>query len=342
MSGKTALETYRLLWDAIKSGQVWHGEFLNRKKNGEEYWEAASIAPVFDEAGVTTHYVAVKEDITPRKKAEEEIEALNARLAARALELETANEKLNTAFQELEATNRELEKTNCELAAANSELEAFNYSVSHDLKKPLTNINGYCQVILHLKADNLDEQTRNYIDDIYSGTLRMNRLIDTLLDFSRLSHCEMVQQTISLSSMAAEIAAELRLSMPARKVTVKIAENVEAYGDMALLKVVLGNLLDNAWKYSARKEKALIEFNVKECDGEPVYFVRDNGAGFDMALADGLFSPFQRLHSRDEFTGHGIGLAMVQRIIQRHGGRIWAEARPDEGATFYFTLPRGE
>ncbi len=339
-SGKTDHGVYHDLWRTISSGQVWHGEFLNRKKNGSLYWEAASIAPVSDEQGTITHFVAVKEDITARKKAEEEIEALNARLAARAAELETANKKLNAAFRELEAANRELEKTNRELEAANHELEAFNYSVSHDLKKPLTNINGFCQVILHLNAEHLNEQTRKYIEDIYSGTLRMNRLIDTLLDFSRLSRCDMVREAVNLSGIAVEITAELRLSGPQRRTTFRIAEGVKAYGDMALLKIVLGNLMGNAWKYSAGEEDALIEFGVTENGGEQVYFVRDNGAGFDMDQAGGLFTPFHRLHSRDEFPGHGIGLATVQRIIQRHGGRVWAEAKPGEGATFYFTLPQ--
>jgi PAS domain S-box-containing protein len=340
-SGQTAPEIYKSLWSAITSGHVWHGDFLNRKKNGEMYWEAASIAPVFDETGEITHFVAVKEDITLRKRAEEKIEALNANLAARAAELETANKKLEKAFHELETANNELEMANRELAAANNELEAFNYSVSHDLKKPLTNINGYCQVILHLHADQLNEQTRRYLKDIYSGTLRMSGLIDTLLDFSRLSRCEMVRETVDLSGMAAEIAAELRLAGPERRVMFKIAEGAKACGDASLLRVMLGNIIGNAWKYTARKEAGVIEFNMTEHDGKPVYFVRDNGAGFNMAEADGLFSPFHRLHNRDEFAGHGIGLAMVQRIIQRHGGRVWAEAKPEKGATFFFTLPPG-
>jgi PAS domain S-box-containing protein len=339
-SGQTESELYQSLWSTIISGHVWQGKFLNRKKNGELYWEAASIAPVFDEGGGITHFVAVKEDITFRKKAEEEIEALNATLAARAAELETANIKLEEAFHELEAANHNLEMTNRELAAANNELEAFNFSVSHDLKKPLTNINGYCQVILQLHSDQLDEQIRQYLKDIYSGTLRMSGLIDTLLDFSRLSRCDMVRETVDMSAMAAEIAAELRLAGPERRITFKIAEGVKVFGDASLLRVMLGNIIGNAWKYTARKEAALIEFDMTENEGKPVYFVRDNGAGFDMANANGLFNPFHRLHNRDEFAGHGIGLATVHRIIQRHGGRVWAEAKPEEGATFFFTLPQ--
>ena len=331
-SDLTAPDLYRNLWKTITSGRVWHGEFLNRKKDGDLYWEAASIAPVFDEEGKISHFVSVKEDITSRKRAEEEIEALNASLEARALELETVNNKLKDAFHEVEAANRELE-------AANREMEAFNYSVSHDLKKPLTNINGYCQVILHLHAEELNEQTMHYLKDIYSGTLRMNRLIDTLLDFSRTSRCDMVKENVNLSGMARELAEELKRSEPERQVKFKIEDGVFAYGDASLLRVVMGNIIGNAWKYSARNETTTIEFNMMGHEGKRVYFVRDNGTGFDMAEADRIFHPFHRLHSREEYSGHGIGLAMVQRIIQRHGGRVWAEAKPEEGATFYFSLP---
>ena len=338
-SDMTSADTYQALWSTINSGRVWHGEFLNRKKSGELYWEAASIAPVFDEKGVVTHFVAVKEDITQRKRAEEEIEALNNSLAARAHELIEANCRLDAAFHELEGANQQLEMTNRELEAANRELEAFNYTVSHDLKKPLANINGYCQVILHLFADQYDGQSRRYLQEIYSGTLRMSKLIDTLLDFSRLSRCDMVREKIDLSSLATEIAAELRLAAPERRVSFKIAKGITAYGDVNLLRVVLVNIIGNAWKFSANNEEAIIEFGMTEYNGRPAHFVRDNGVGFDMAQMDGLFTPFYRLHCQEGFAGHGIGLATVRRIIQRHGGQVWAEGKPDEGATFFFTLP---
>jgi PAS domain S-box-containing protein len=338
-SSITSPETYRTLWRTIIANREWHGEFLNRKKDGELYWESASISPITDEDGVITHFVAVKEDITARKRAAEEIEALNANLELRAVELETANFRLEEAFHEVEAANHQLEMTNHELGAANQELEAFNYTVSHDLRKPLTNINGYCQVILNLCANQLDETSRRYLQEIYSGTLRMNKLIDTLLNFSRLSRSEIVRKRVDLSGMANDIAAGLMLSAPRRQVTFMIADGVTANGDGGLLKVVLENLIGNAWKYSGRKEAAVIEFGMTGEGREPAYFVRDNGAGFDMAQAGTLFAPFHRLHSREEFEGHGIGLATVQRIVQRHGGRIWAEAKPEEGATFYFTLP---
>lgn len=249
-------------------------------------------------------------DITARKRAEKEIEILNATLAARAYELEIANQ----------------------------ELEAFSHTVSHDLRRPLTIINGYCQLVQELCSANLDEQCRGYIQEIHDGTLRMNRLIDTLLNFARLTRSELHRETVDLSQMARVVAAELKVGEPERSVTFTIAEGVTVNGDPKLLRVVLENLLGNAWKYTGKREDAVIEFGVTEVDGKPAYFVRDNGSGFDMVYSDRLFAPFQRLPGTSEYTGHGIGLATVQRIVQRHGGRVWAEGEVGKGATFYFSF----
>ena len=331
-TGMTSPETYRELWSTISSGRVWRGEFLNRKMNGEFYWESASIAPVFDEAGIITHFVAVKEDITSRKRAEEEIEGLNARLESRARELEEINRRLDAAFHDLEAANHKLE-------LSNSELEAFNYTVSHDLKQPLTNINGYCQVILKLFASQLDGQSSDFIRKIHLDTLRMSNLIDSLLTFSRLSNCEMVGKKVDLSRTATEIAIELRHTTPERRMKFVIAEGVTVYGDANLLRIAMGNIMGNASKYCSKKEEAVIEFGSKDHAGKQVHFISDNGVGFDMRAIDGLFTPFRTLHDRKDFAGYGIGLATVQRIIHRHGGRIWAEGNPGKGATFFFTLP---
>ncbi|KAF0216067.1 MAG: PAS/PAC sensor signal transduction histidine [Geobacteraceae bacterium] len=259
--------------------------------------------------GKATSYVFLR-DITARKRVEEEIEILNTNLAARAAELETANR----------------------------ELEAFSYTVSHDLRAPLTNINGYCQIMLHVCADRLDDECRGFMQRVFDEAQRMDHLINTLLNFSRLTRCEMHSKTFCLSETAQAVAAELRQKGHERRVTFTIAEGVEVDGDARLLRVVLDNLLSNAWKYTGKQESACIEFGVTESGGKPTYFVRDNGAGFDMRYADRLFCPFQRLHSKEEFEGHGIGLATVQRIIQRHGGRVWAEGEMGKGATFYFTL----
>jgi PAS domain S-box-containing protein len=296
---------------ALKNGAEWCGEFLSRKKGGETYWESASVSPGVDTAGAVTHYVAVKQDITERKRAEQEIAALNGSLATRARELEIANK----------------------------ELESFGYTVSHDLRSPLTIINGYCQVMQQLYGDSLNDQCRDFVKEMYNETIAMNRLIDTLLNFSRLSRKELHREVVDLGEMAQGIAAALRCKEPARRVELVMADSVPANGDADLLRVVLDNLLGNAWKYTGRADVARIEFGVSEGEGAPVYFIRDNGAGFDMAHADKLFAAFQRLHNDDEFEGIGIGLATVQRIIQRHGGRIWAEGAAERGATFYFTLP---
>ncbi|GFO57240.1 hypothetical protein GMSM_42470 [Geomonas sp. Red276] len=310
-SGKTPPEVFKGMWQAITGGQPWHGEFINRKKSGEYYYEAASVAPVTDVDGTITHFVAVMEDITDRKQAEEEVGRLNAELASRAGELE----------------------------AANKELEAFNYSVAHDLRQPLNVIGGYCQGIKMHCGGRLQEECKEMLQQAYNGTLRMNRLIDALLHFSRLGRVEPLRETVDLSGLVHGVAEELKLPHPERRVEFRIADGVMATGDANLLRVVFANLLGNAWKYSAATENALIEFGVTEIGGVPAYFVRDNGAGFDMADAHKLFIPFQRLPGAEEVRGFGIGLATAERIVVRHGGKIWAEGAPGRGACFFFTLP---
>jgi light-regulated signal transduction histidine kinase (bacteriophytochrome) len=226
-----------------------------------------------------------------------------------------------------------------ELEAANLELDAFNHSVAHDLRKPLTIINGYSQLIMELYGEKMDPQCRKDLSEIYQGTLGMSRLIDALLDFSRLAHSELHKETVDLTEIAKTIVAELRLAEPDRKVEVQIAEGITALGDPQLLRVVLENLIGNAWKYTSKITDAVILFGMSFSAHIPIYYVRDNGAGFDGSQADKVFIPFHRLHSAEEFAGFGIGLATVKRIIQRHGGRIWAESEEHKGAVFYFTLP---
>jgi len=309
-SGKTPPEKYSELWRTITSGNNWHGEFLNRKKSGELYWESVSISPIHNEEGVITHYVSVKEDISDRKQAEQKIESLNIMLAARAQELEVANE----------------------------ELEAFNFTVSHDLRSPITSIHGFSQVLLEKCVDCFDEQCLNYVNIIHKEIRRMDAMVKALLKFSRLSRQEMDHEDVNLGAIAATIAMELQLRNPERRVRFTIAEEAHCTGDPALLRVVLENLIGNAWKYTSRKAETHIEFGVLNSGGKPTYFVRDNGAGFDAGQADKLFGVFKRLHSEEEFEGFGIGLATVQRIVQRHGGLIRAEGEVGKGATFYFTL----
>ena len=225
-----------------------------------------------------------------------------------------------------------------ELTAVNRELEAFSYSVSHDLRAPLRGIDGFSQALLEDYAEKLGAKGKNYLQRVRAASQRMAQLIDDLLQLSRLARSEMRREDVDLSGMARAIAADLQKTQPDRQVDVRIAQGVVAEGDPRLLRVVLDNLLSNAWKFTSKNPRATIEFGVIENDGRPAYFVRDDGAGFDMAYGDKLFGPFQRLHAPTEFPGTGIGLATVQRIVHRHGGRVWATGAVGQGATFSFTL----
>ncbi len=251
----------------------------------------------------------------------------------------TERERLLHALREWADTleSRVAERT-AALQAANRELEAFSYSVSHDLRAPLRSIDGFSKVLLERYGALLDARGRDYLRRVRAAAQRMGQLIDDLLGLSRIGRREMRREVVDLSALAAEILAELREREPARSVETVIAPDVTAEGDPELLSIVVTNLLDNAWKFTREREIARIEFGVTVRDHQRAYFIRDNGAGFDMAYVDKLFSPFQRLHTEAEFPGTGIGLAIVQRIIHRHGGAVWAESAVGEGATFTFTL----
>jgi len=223
--------------------------------------------------------------------------------------------------------------------AANKELEAFSYSVSHDLRGPLRSIDGFSQALLEDYADRLDEPGRQHLARVRAATLRMGGLIDDLLELSRMTRMEMRGETVDLSVLAESVLGELQRTEPTRRVEVAIQPGLQVEGDPKLLRIVLANLLSNAWKFTGRQPAARIELGLQDDGDERAYFVRDNGVGFDMAYAPKLFGAFQRLHAQGEFPGTGIGLATVQRIINRHGGRIWAEAAVNQGSTFYFALP---
>lgn len=286
------------------------------RKDGTYVWVLLSVALVWNDDGTPLHFISQIQDISERRQREAEIWDMNAELERRVL-------------------NR-----TSDLELANEELAAFSYSVSHDLRAPLRSIHGFSQALEEDYGDKLDDDGKDFIKRVCEATGRMERLIDDMLKLSRINRNEMEFSDIDLSASAETIASRLREDDPSRNVSLEIAPGLTAKADQELTGILLENLLGNAWKYSAKQEHARIEFGAMDGDdGETVFFVRDNGAGFDMSYADKLFKPFQRLHSASDFEGTGIGLATVARIVRRHGGRIWAEASPGEGATFYFTLP---
>lgn len=257
------------------------------------------------------------------------IDAAAARLQAQGDEIRALNASLDQRVRE----------RTVQLEAANREIEAFAYSVSHDLRAPLRSIDGFSQVLLVDYGTKLDDEGKDHLRRVRAAAQRMAGLIDDMLKLSHVSRGELAIEAVDLSAIARAVAGELRDSQPARAVEVSVADGVSVRGDARLLRAVMENLLSNAWKFTGKTDAARIEFAAQERDGELVCRVSDNGAGFDMAFAGGLFSPFQRLHQTAEFPGNGIGLATVKRIISRLGGRVWAEGARGKGATFYFTLP---
>ncbi|AFY99302.1 GAF domain-containing protein [Calothrix sp. PCC 6303] len=243
------------------------------------------------------------------------------------------------AEQAVQTLNQGLQRAIIEMRAVNKELEAFSYSVSHDLRAPLRSIDGFSQALLEDYQEQLDANGQDYLRRIRAATQRMGYLIDDLLNLSRVTRCEMHIEAVNLSLLASNISTDLEENQPERSVEFLIQAGLTAEGDSRLLNLLLENLLNNAWKFTSKHSTAKIEVGMITPEGGiATYFVRDDGAGFDMSYADKLFAPFQRLHSFQEFPGNGIGLATVQRIVHRHGGKIWTEAGVNQGATFYFTL----
>lgn len=310
------LEKSQEHYDRMLRGEI--DEYVIKKrclrKDGTVLYFIMSIGCVRKHDGTVDYVLALYDDITDRTKAEQEILLLQTSLEERVLE--------RTA----------------QLEAAVSEQEAFSYSVSHDLRSPLRHINSYLALLHEEYGQVLPEEAQHYLKRSRAASIKMGNLIDDLLELSRVSRSKLVKETVNLSALAADIAATLRENDPGRFARFEITPGLKARGDKILLGQVLENLLGNAWKYSARKSEAQLSFGVTRVGQNRVFYVKDNGAGFDMAYRDKLFGAFQRLHG-EEYEGTGIGLATVKRIIDRHGGSVWAEAQPDAGATFYFTLP---
>ncbi len=267
-----------------------------------------------------------------------EVERMRESLLASTRELQGANRALEKARAELE---QRVQQRTAELSASNKELEAFAYSVSHDLHAPLRSMAGFCRALEEDYGEALDEQARDYMRRITAASKKMAQLIDDIITLSKVSRKQVERVEIDLSALAEEVAVGLTRTEPKRDIRVAVAPGVSALGDSALVRIVLQNLLDNAWKFTAKQPEARVEVGATTSGDTPVYFVRDNGAGFDMRYADKLFRPFQRLHSDTEFEGTGIGLASVAQIVQRHGGEVWAESEPGKGSTLYFTLQPG-
>jgi PAS domain S-box-containing protein len=296
--------------ESAASGGSLRVEDVRVRKDGRQFLAEVTITAVRDPSGQLAGFASIARDVSERRGNEAAIAKLNA----------------------------ELEQRVAELAAANGELEAFSYSVSHDLRGPLRAIDGFSKILMEQYREQLDQQGQHFLSRVRAGSQRMGHLIDALLSLARINRAEMHRSDVDLAQIAREVVDDLRRDDPGRAIEVVIIDEARARGDAQLLRAALVNLLGNAWKFTSKSAQPKIELGCDRRDGVTTYYVRDNGAGFDMAYAHKLFAPFQRLHEQSEFEGTGIGLATVHRIITRHGGKLWAESAPGRGATFWFTL----
>jgi PAS domain S-box-containing protein len=307
----------------LRTGR-WEGELKHYKADGTEVIAASRWALQRDAREQPAAILETNNDITERKRREEEIDRLNQELAKRA-----------------EGLDQELAKRAAELETTNKELESFAYSVSHDLRAPLRHTVGFAELLQKQASSSLDDKSRRYMQLILESSKRMGNLIDDLLGFSRIGRAETNKSEVDMESLVGEVVAELGQETKDRNIDWNIGPLPVCYGDRSMLKVVLMNLLSNAVKFTRIRKRVEIEIGCADrCEDQAELFVRDNGAGFDMQYVDKLFGVFQRLHLAEEFEGTGIGLATVQRIIHRHGGEVRAEGAVDQGAAFYFSLPR--
>ena len=353
-----AAEFWTISKSVIDSGApVFNQEERGFDSHGKSVWILSTKVPLRDSQGKVIGLVGVGWDITERKKADEDL-AASQKAALNIMEdavdakesLEKTNVDLHREIKERRKAEKEVRKLNVDLeqrvlerttslAAANKELEAFSYSVSHDLRTPLRSMTGFSEALLEEHPENLDPKTKDYLRRISDAARRMGRLVDDLLRLSRVTRAEIKKVRLNLSEIAKEIAGELQSTTPERDVRWEITADLHADADPELIQVVLSNLLGNAWKFTSKRTKAIIEFGCIHNENQLLYYVKDNGAGFDPQYTSKLFTAFQRLHKQEDYDGEGIGLSLVQRIINRHGGKIWAEGKVEEGATIYFTLP---
>src|SRR5579859_427045 len=314
-SGHHSKEFIRDLWVTIANGKIWRGELKNKAKDGAFYGVDTTIVPFLDERNKPYQYVAIRADITSRKIGEEAFHKLNEELESR-ITIRTA-----------------------QLEAANREMEAFSYSVSHDLRSPLRGILGFANILSEEYGDRLDEEGKRVISVIMQNTLKMGHLIDDLLSFSRSGKLEMIKTRVNMLEMVREIITEQTPADPAVAIAWDIQPLPTTLANKEAIRQVWVNLISNAIKYSAIRREVHIQIGSYIGNDQVVFFIKDNGVGFDARYKDKLFKVFQRLHSADEFEGTGIGLALVDKIVSKHGGQVWAEGEPDKGATFSFSLP---
>jgi len=339
------------LFEKFKRGISWENEeMIYERKDGQKIHGLLSVRPIKDENGLVLESHSVVVDITERKRAEDELEQHRNRLeemvGIRTAELDkriSEAEQLNSAMvnlmEDLRVSKEILATRSQQLTEANKELDAFAYSVSHDLRAPLRAVAGFSQMLVEDYGDKLDEQGQHQLDVIQGSARQMGQLIDDLLAFSRLGRKELRMLDINMRALAEEVIKQFQIIEPERTARLKVDALPPTVGDRSMIREVFANLLSNALKYTAPREAAVIEVNAKTERDENIYSVRDNGVGFDMKYTGKLFKVFQRLHSTEEFEGTGIGLALVKRIVHRHGGRVWAEGQVNQGATFYFALP---
>ncbi len=336
--------------------EIWEGkrtyytmEKRNISKSGEIIWGQLTCTIVRDKEGSPQYAIGMFENIGDRKKAEEKVKADQAELQRLLVATEQSRRALLSMVEDQRIAEEKIRQLNAELEfrvrdrtaqlqTANRELEAFSYSVSHDLRAPLRALDGFSSILLNEYSQLLDEKGKHYLNRIQEASRKMGQLINDLLSLSRVTRTELTRQEVDLTEIAKDIAIELKAQEPERNVELIIEPGLIVHGDQQLLKIALENLIANAFKFTKLRKTAKISIGMLVQSGEKVFFVRDNGAGFDMEYARRLFTPFQRLHGVDEFPGTGIGLVIVQRIVNRHGGRIWPEAKLNKGASFYFTL----